>query len=79
MIVFDMFIDIKSTDKFSDLFFQIFMISSEKSDPVKIEVAVLQCLSTGFLNHTLDWDVIILLLIKLLIPSDSTIDNVYNI
>ena len=42
MIVFDMFIDIESTDEFSDLFFQIFVISSEKHhDPVKIEVTVL--------------------------------------
>lgn len=40
MIVFDMFIDIESTDEFSDLFFQIFMISSEKSGPVKVEVTV---------------------------------------
>ena len=40
MIVFDVFIDIESTDEFSDLFFQIFMISSEKSSPVKIEVTV---------------------------------------
>ena len=41
MIVFDVFIDIESTDEFSDLFFQIFMISSEKSSPVKIEITVL--------------------------------------
>ena len=40
MIVFDVFIDIESTDEFSDLFFQIFMISSEKSGPVKVEVTV---------------------------------------
>ena len=40
MIVFDMFIDIESTDEFSDLFFQIFMISSENRSPVKIEVTV---------------------------------------
>ena len=42
MIVFDVFIDIESTDEFSDLFFQIFMISSENQNhsPVKIEVTV---------------------------------------
>ena len=40
MIVFDVFIDIESTHEFSDLFFQIFMISSEKSGPVKVEVTV---------------------------------------
>ena len=37
MIVFDLFIDIESTHEFSDLFFQIFMIYSEKSGPVKVE------------------------------------------
>ena len=37
MIVFDVFIDIESTNKFSDLNFQIFMISSEKSVLVMIE------------------------------------------
>ena len=40
MIVFDVFIDIESTHEFSDLFFQIFMISSEKSGPAKVEVTV---------------------------------------
>ena len=40
MIVFDVFIDIESTHEFSDLFFQIFMISSENSGPVKVEVTV---------------------------------------
>ena len=40
MIVFDVFIDIESTHEFSDLFFQIFMISSEKRGPVKVEVTV---------------------------------------
>ena len=40
MIVFDVFIDIESTDEFSDLFFQIFVISSENHGPVKIEVTV---------------------------------------
>ena len=37
MIVFDVFIDIESTNEFSDLNFQIFMISSEKSVLVMIE------------------------------------------
>ena len=37
MIMFDVFIDIESTNKFSDLNFQIFMISSEKSVLVMIE------------------------------------------
>ena len=40
MIVFDVFIDIESTHEFSDLFFQIFMISSENHGPVKVEVTV---------------------------------------
>ena len=40
MIVFDLFIDIESTHEFSDLFFQIFMISSENHGPVKVEVTV---------------------------------------
>ena len=41
MIVFDVFIDIESTNEFSDLIFQIFMISSEKSVLVMIEDPVL--------------------------------------
>ena len=40
MIVFDVFIDIESTHEFSDLFFRIFMIFSEKSGPVKVEGTV---------------------------------------
>ena len=50
MIVFDVFIDIESTDEFSNLFFQIFMISSEKSSPVKIEVTVRCTESDGRLH-----------------------------
>ena len=39
--MFDLFIDIESTHEFSDLFFQIFMIYSEKSGPVKVEGPVI--------------------------------------
>ena len=51
MIVFDVFIDIESTHEFSDLFFQIFMISIEKSGPVKVEVTVVNC-CVGSTNTT---------------------------
>ena len=50
MIVFDVFIDIESTNEFSDLNFQIFMISIEKSVLVMIEDPV----NSKYQNHSVN-------------------------